>query len=64
MDVKKLWEHWLVEVDKSSAAVAREIGQSPANLNKKFTARSIRASELADILEQYGYTLKIVKREP
>lgn len=62
MDVKKEWQHWLIELGKSGADVAREVGQSPANLNKKINARSIRASELADILEQYGYTLQIVRK--
>lgn len=63
MDLKKEWKLWLVETNKSGASVARDIGQSTANLNKKIANDSIRAVELANILEHYGYTLKIVKRE-
>lgn len=63
MDLKKIWQHWLVEVDKTGSDIAREVGQSPANLNKKFANESIRAVEFANILENYGYTLKIVKKE-
>lgn len=61
MDLKKNWQHWLIEINKSGADVARDIGQSPANLNKKLANASIKAVELASILEHYGYTLKIVK---
>lgn len=63
MDLKKEWKLWLVETNQSGAGVARDIGQSSANLNKKIANDSIRAVELANILEHYGYTLKIVKKE-
>lgn len=63
MDIKKLWQHWVVELGKSSSEVAREVGQSPANLNKKIANESIKAAELGTILEKYGYILKIVKKD-
>lgn len=63
MDLKKEWKKWLVEIDETGAGVARAVGQSSANLNKKIANDSIRAVELASILERYGYTLKIVKKE-
>lgn len=63
MDLKKDWQHWLISINNTGAGVARDVGQSPANLNKKIANDSIRAVELASILEHYGYTLKIVKKE-
>lgn len=63
MDLKKDWQHWLIEIEKTGAEVARGIGQSPQNLNKKIASQSIRAVELNDILEHYGYTLEIKRKE-
>lgn len=61
MELKKVWQHWLLDIDKTGADVARDIGQSPANLNKKIANASIRAVELDEILRHYGYKLQIVK---
>ena len=63
MDVKREWQHFLIDVGKTGADVAREIGQSPQNLNKKIVNETIRLVEFAEILEHYGYTLAITKKE-
>jgi len=63
MNIRKDWQHFLVEIEKTGADVAREIGQSPQNLHKKIINETIRAVELNDILERYGYTLEIKRKE-
>lgn len=61
MDIKKEWQHFLIDIEKSGAEVAADIGQTAPNLNKKIRTGSIRAVELADIVERYGYRLAIIK---
>lgn len=63
MELKKAWQHLLIDLGKTGAEVAREIGQSPQNLNKKITNESIRLVEFEEILNHYGYTLTITKKE-
>ena len=63
MELKKEWQHFLIDIDKTGADVARELGQSPQNLNKKIVNETIRLVEFAEILEHYGYALSITKKE-
>ena len=59
----KVWRKLLIDLDMSEAQAAKAVGQSPANLNKKIVNGSIRLLEFSDILEAFGYELKIVKKE-
>lgn len=61
--VKKAWQHWLIELGKSETEVSKEIGQTQTVLNRKFRNGSVKYAEFVEILEHYGYTLKIVKKE-
>lgn len=63
MDFKKEWQHFLVEIGKTGADVAGDIGQTAPNLNKKIRNESMRLVEFDAILNHYGYTLKIVKKD-
>lgn len=63
MDLKKEWQHFLIEIGKTGADVAGDIGQTAPNLNKKIRNESIRLVEFAGILEKYGYMLKIIKKD-
>lgn len=63
LDFKKMWRDFLMDINSTTAAVAQVVGDSPANLQKKIRNQSIRYRELADIVEQYGYTVEIRKKE-
>lgn len=63
MDFKRTWQHFLVDINKTGAEVAADVGQTAPNLNKKIRNETIRLVEFAEILEHYGYTLAIVKKE-
>ena len=54
----KQWRKWLVDIGISEAELARTIGQSPANLNKKIANGTIRFLELAEILSKFGYKVE------
>jgi hypothetical protein len=63
MDLKKEWQIFLINAGITGADVARALGESPQNINRKINTGTIKAAELAEILEKYGYTLAIVKKE-
>lgn len=63
MDINREWKHWLVDIGLSSAEVARRVGQTPPNLQQKINNETIKATELDAILNQFGYELRIMKKE-
>lgn len=58
----KEWKKILIDLGKSETEAAKELGENQSNLNRKMRTGTIKAVELANILEHYGYTLKIVKQ--
>lgn len=63
MDLKKEWQIFLINAGITGADVARDLGESPQNINRKISTGTIKAVELAGILEKYGYMLKIIKKD-
>lgn len=66
MDIKQFkkdWDIFLIDIEKSEKQVATESGQSQQNLNKKIIKGSIRYLELSEIVEKYGYTINIRKKD-
>lgn len=59
----KEWKKWLIEIDKSETQLAKEIGQSQSNLTQKISRGSIKYTELSNIVEKYGYSIDIHKKE-
>lgn len=55
------WKKLLVDMHISETEAARRLGVGQAGLNKKIRLGTIRAIDLANILEHFGYTLRIVK---
>lgn len=62
-DIKKDWDKWLIDIEKSETQVAKEQGMLQSNLNRKLKTGTIKYFELINILEKYEYTLKITKIE-
>ncbi len=59
----KEWKKILIDIGKSETEVAKELNKNQSNLNRKIRTGTIKPVELANILEHYGYTLKIIKME-
>lgn len=62
-DLKKMWSNWLIDIDSNTTQVAESVGSTQQNLSKKINNGSIRYCELADIVEKYGYTIDIRKKD-
>lgn len=62
-DLKKMWSNWLIDIDSNTTQVAESVGSTQQNLSKKINNGSIRYCELSDIVEKYGYTIDIRKKD-
>ena len=60
---QKDWKRFLLEIERSENQLSKEIGQSQQGLNKKIVNASIRYIELSEIVEKYGYSISIHKKE-
>lgn len=62
-EFRKMWDRFLVDIDGSTASVARDMDIPAPNLWQKIRNQTIRYKELADVVERYGYTIEIHKKE-
>lgn len=60
---KKQWKKFLIDIDKSETQLANELGVKQATFNEKMRNATIKYIELSDIVEKYGYTIEIRKKE-
>ncbi len=59
----KNWKNFLIDIDKTLTDIATENNQSQPNLSKKINNATIKYIELSEIVEKYGYTIEIRKKE-
>lgn len=59
----KDWRRFLLEIERSENQIAKEIGQTQQGLNRKIQNASIRYIELSEIVEKYGYSISIHKKD-
>ena len=62
-EFEKMWKNWLVDIEKTGADIAKDLGASGQKLKKKIRNQTVRSVELANICERYGYRLELVKDE-
>ena len=55
----KDWKKFLIDISKNETEVAKEVKQSQQGLNKKIVNGTIKYLELSEIVEKYGYSIKI-----
>lgn len=60
---KKQWKKFLIDIDMSETQLANELGVKQATFNEKMRNATIKYIELSDIVEKYGYTIEIRKKE-
>lgn len=62
-DLKKMWSKWLIDIDSNTTQVAESVGDTQQGLSRKINNASIRYIDLANIVERYGYTIDIRKKD-
>ena len=62
-EFKKMWQKFLIDTEKTNAAIAEEEGCTPQTLGRKINDGTIRLLEIANIFERHGYRLELVKDE-
>ena len=60
---KKQWKKFLIDIDMSETQLANKLGVKQATFNEKMRNATIKYIELSDIVEKYGYTIEIRKKE-
>lgn len=58
-ELQKFWKKWLIDIDSTETAVAKEMGKQQQNLNRSIKNGSIKFLTLVNILEAYGYNISI-----
>ena len=61
--LKKQWKHFLIDIDKTEQDISKTIKTPASNINRKINTGTIKYVELLEILEKYGYTFKIIRKE-
>lgn len=60
-EFKKEWKKFLIEIGMSETQLAKELSVKQATFNEKMRNATIKYLELSDIVEKYGYSIKIHK---
>lgn len=60
-EFKKEWRKFLIEIGMSETQLAKELNVKQATFNEKMRNATIKYLELSDIVEKYGYSIKIHK---
>jgi DNA-binding Xre family transcriptional regulator len=66
MDKKKLkkqWTNFLIDNDLKNVDIAKQLGVTKQTMSKKINNGSIRYIDLANIVEKYGYSVDIHKKQ-
>ncbi len=60
--LKKMWENWLLDIEKNTTQVAVARNDTQQNLSRKINGATIKYIELSEIVEEYGYSIEIHKK--
>lgn len=60
---KKQWSNFLIDAGLKNVDIAEAIGISKQALGQKINNGSIRYIDLANIVESYGYSIDIHKKQ-
>lgn len=61
-ELVKMWKSFLIDIEKSETDIANMVDTSQQNLNRKIRMGTIRYMELSEIVEKFGYTIAIQKK--
>lgn len=57
----KDWKKFLIDIGKSETELAKEIKIEQSGINRRINSGSFKYLELSEIVEKYGYSIKIHK---
>lgn len=60
--LKKMWENWLLGIEKNTTQIAVARNDTQQNLSRKINGATIKYIELSEIVEEYGYSIEIHKK--
>lgn len=60
--LKKMWESWLLDIEKNTTQIAVARNDTQQNLSRKINGATIKYIELSEIVEEYGYSIEIHKK--
>lgn len=60
--LKKMWENWLLDIEKNTTQIAVARNDTQQNLSRKINGATIKYIELSEIVEEYGYSIEIYKK--
>ncbi len=60
--LKKMWENWLLDIEKNTTQIAVARNDTQQNLSRKINGATIKYIELSEIVEEYGYSIEIHKK--
>ena len=61
--LKKMWENWLLDIEKNTTQIAVARNDTQQNLSRKINGATIKYIQLSEIVEEYGYIIEIHKKE-
>ncbi|MBR6511168.1 MAG: hypothetical protein IKT51_02875 [Phascolarctobacterium sp.] len=59
----KDWRKFLIDLGISETELAKALATPQTNLNRKIRTGAIKYLELSEIVERFGYTVEIRKKE-
>lgn len=62
-EFSKMWKKFLIDIGMSETDVSKECGENQQSFNGKFKKATIKYVELSKIVEKYGYTIDIRKKD-
>ena len=60
--LKKMWENWLLDIEKNTTQIAVARNDTQQNLSRKINGATIKYIELSETVEEYGYSIEIHKK--
>ncbi|WP_130920883.1 hypothetical protein [Phascolarctobacterium faecium] len=60
-DFIKDWKKFLIDIGKSETELSKEVKIEQSGINRRINSGSFKYLELSEIVEKYGYSIKIHK---
>ena len=60
-DFIKDWKKFLIDIGKSETELSKEVKIEQSGINRRINSGSFKSLELSEIVEKYGYSIKIHK---
>lgn len=62
-ELRKIWASFLIENDITNVDIAKKIGVTRSAISQRINNGTIKFLDFANILDSYGYTIEIRKKD-